>query len=68
MESLSEKIEIYDKENDDNFVRVRDIKKAIKKLKNDIFSELNGVEAYAQGIQENTEKIINKVFGEQLVK
>jgi len=49
-----------------NVFKIGDVKKKIqeakKELKEELFYECVGIESYAEGISENTEKIVDKIF------
>ena len=45
----------------------KDVREAVKKLKEDIYHDLNGAEAYCHGIQNDMLEIIDKIFGDKLV-
>ena len=67
--TLSDKmIEEHSPELDYDYFEKVDIKEFIRRLKEDINYELNGIEAYAQGIKKEIVKIINKRAGPKLVE
>ena len=61
-DTLSDKIEVYDKENDDNFVRVKDIKEFIKRLKEGVITSKGKL----SGTEEFFHRIIDKLAGDKL--